>query len=62
MMGKIFMPVAWCMGVEWDECDVVGELVALKSIVNEFAAYTKLGELKKLGKISVTAHCHLTNN
>ncbi len=52
-MGKVFIPVAWLMGVPWSECDLVGNLVALKTIVNEFAAYSKLSEYIAAGLISV---------
>lgn len=52
-MGKVFIPVAWLMGVPWNECDLVGNLVALKTIVNEFAAYSKLSEYIAAGLISV---------
>ena len=52
-MGKLFIPVAWLMGVPASECDLVANLVALKTIVNEFAAYSKLGEYIKQGIISV---------
>jgi pyrimidine nucleoside transport protein len=52
-MGKIFIPVAWLMGVPADECDLVANLVALKTIVNEFAAYSKLSEYISQGIISV---------
>lgn len=41
------------MGVPADECDLVANLVALKTVVNEFAAYAKLSEYKKQGIISV---------
>lgn len=53
-MGKIFIPVAWLMGVPTAECDLVASLVALKTIVNEFAAYAKLSEYIKAGTISVS--------
>ena len=52
-MAKLFIPVAWLMGVPSDECALVGNLVALKTIVNEFAAYGKLSEYIKQGIISV---------
>ena len=53
-MGKIFIPVAWLMGVPNEECDLVAGLVAIKTIVNEFAAYAKLSELIKAKQISVS--------
>lgn len=52
-MAKLFIPVAWLMGVPAAECDIVANLVALKTIVNEFAAYAKLSEYVKKGEISV---------
>ena len=51
IVGKVFMPLAWTMGVEWEDCDEVGELVGIKTIVNEFVAYSKLQEFE--GRISV---------
>lgn len=53
-MAKIFIPIAWVMGVEWSECDLVANLIALKCIVNEFAAYSKLSEYIKQGLLSVS--------
>ena len=44
------------MGVPSEECDLVAGLVALKTIVNEFAAYSKLSEYIAAGNISVSAH------
>lgn len=52
LFGWIFMPLAWVMGVDWSECDLVGELIGLKTIVNEFVAYAKLSEMKKDGLLS----------
>ena len=54
-MAKLFIPVAWIMGVPSDECHLVAGLVAIKTIVNEFAAYAKLSELVKAGTISVSS-------
>ena len=47
------MPLAWIMGVKWEECYLVGELIGLKTIINEFYAYTVLADMKKAGKLSV---------
>lgn len=41
------------MGVPPSECDLVANLVAIKTIVNEFAAYGKLSEYIAQGVISV---------
>jgi pyrimidine nucleoside transport protein len=52
IFGKIFTPLAWVMGVDWAECEYVGQLIGLKSIVNEFVAFQKLGEFKNLKLLS----------
>ena len=41
------------MGVPSSECELVANLVAIKTIVNEFAAYGKLSEYIAQGTISV---------
>ena len=43
IIGKLFIPVAFIMGVPWEDCENVGQLIGLKTIVNEFAAYQLLG-------------------
>lgn len=52
-MSKVFIPLAWVMGVEWQECEAVAQLIGLKTIVNEFVAYEQLGKLKSANQISV---------
>ena len=43
ILGKIFIPLAYMMGVEWNECEQVGLLIGMKTAVNEFIAYRNLG-------------------
>ncbi|XP_065368042.1 sodium/nucleoside cotransporter 1 [Calliphora vicina] len=45
IFSKLFIPLAWAMGVPWEDCDAVAKVVATKSIINEFVAYEKLGVL-----------------
>ncbi|XP_044741587.1 solute carrier family 28 member 3-like [Chrysoperla carnea] len=52
IVAQIFTPISWIMGVDWDECEHVGNLIALKTVVNEFAAYKELGEMKKKGLLN----------
>lgn len=40
------------MGVPWDECEYVGTLIGLKTVVNEFVAYQRLGEYKNLNLLT----------
>ncbi|XP_054476347.1 sodium/nucleoside cotransporter 1 isoform X2 [Anoplopoma fimbria] len=42
----IFMPVAFMMGVPYEETFTVAELIGTKLFLNEFVAYEKLSELK----------------
>jgi CNT family concentrative nucleoside transporter len=44
IVGWLFAPVAWLMGVPWTESLVAGELLGIKTVLNEFLAY--LGLLK----------------
>ena len=52
-MGKVFVPLAWLMGVPTSECEMVANLVAVKTVVSEFVAYNKLSEYVAQGLISV---------
>jgi CNT family concentrative nucleoside transporter len=42
IMGWLFAPLAWLIGVPWSECGTAGTLIGLKTILNEFIAYLKL--------------------
>ncbi|XP_045457573.1 solute carrier family 28 member 3 [Melitaea cinxia] len=55
ILGKIFIPLCWMMGVPWEECELVGSLIGLKTVVNEFVAYQRLGEMKAEGLLSSRA-------
>ncbi len=46
------MPFAFIMGVEWSECNVVGTLIGIKTVANEFIAYRRLGVLIEAGALS----------
>ena len=42
ILGYIFAPIAWLMGIPWDEAILAGELLGLKTSLNEFYAYPLL--------------------
>ncbi|MEE2829798.1 MAG: nucleoside transporter C-terminal domain-containing protein [Myxococcota bacterium] len=42
LVGYIFWPLAWAMGVPAAECSQVGQLLGIKTILNEFYAYFHL--------------------
>ena len=46
ILGMIFSPVAWMLGVNWSDAVMVGQLLGEKTILNEFFAYASLGKLK----------------
>jgi nucleoside permease NupC len=54
LLGKIFTPISWLIGVDWKDCEAVGYIIGTKSIVNEFVAFKLLGEYKTAGTISVS--------
>jgi CNT family concentrative nucleoside transporter len=52
ILGYIFAPVAWLIGVSKTEMIQVGQLLGEKTILNEFVAYFSFGEMKKAGSIT----------
>ncbi len=45
MMGWVFSPVAWLIGVPWAEAQVAGGLLGTKLVLNELVAYLQLAAL-----------------
>uniref|UniRef100_A0A2K5NF88 Sodium/nucleoside cotransporter n=1 Tax=Cercocebus atys TaxID=9531 RepID=A0A2K5NF88_CERAT len=43
----ILRPVAFLMGVVWEDCPVVAELLGIKLFLNEFVAYQELSKYKQ---------------
>jgi CNT family concentrative nucleoside transporter len=41
-LGRIFSPLAWLMGIPWEDCTNAGQLLGLKMATNEFVAYGQL--------------------
>ncbi|HLP86005.1 MAG TPA: nucleoside transporter C-terminal domain-containing protein [Phycisphaerales bacterium] len=44
LLGMIFQPLAWCMGVPWRDCSEVGTLMGTQLIATEFVAYLNLAD------------------
>ena len=55
IIGYLFAPFAFFMGVPWDDCLQVGVLLGKKTVVNEFVAYLDLQAAVKAGSISERA-------
>ncbi len=45
IVGFFFTPVAWLMGIPWDEAVRVGPLLGTKTVLNEFIAYMDLAKM-----------------
>jgi CNT family concentrative nucleoside transporter len=46
ILGWIFAPIAWALGVPWHDAATVGNLLGTRMVLNEFVAYSQLGPLK----------------
>jgi CNT family concentrative nucleoside transporter len=49
LLGWLFQPFAWLIGIEWKDCRNAGQLLGLKMAANEFVAYGRLAEWTKAG-------------
>ena len=47
LLGWIFAPIAWTVGVPWHEASSVGSLMGTRMVLNEFVAFIDLGTLQK---------------
>jgi concentrative nucleoside transporter, CNT family len=46
IFGWVFAPIAWSMGVPWQDAPTIGNLLGTRMALNEFVAYSQLGPLK----------------
>ena len=46
ILGYIFAPIAWLMGIPWNEAVISGQLLGIKTTLNEFVAYPALANLE----------------
>lgn len=53
IIGAVFRPLMWLMGVPWDESALVGGLFGSKIVLNEFVAFIDLGKVQ--GDMSLAA-------
>ncbi len=45
VLGWIFSPVAWLIGIPWAESAVIGKILGEKVVLNEFVAYISLSKI-----------------
>jgi concentrative nucleoside transporter, CNT family len=51
IMGIVFAPVGWLMGIDPGSLTTAGQVIGEKTILNEFYAYNTLGNLVKSGQL-----------
>ena len=45
ILGWVFSPIAWLMGIAWDDAAEIGALLGMKTALNEFFAYLQLASI-----------------
>jgi CNT family concentrative nucleoside transporter len=46
ILALLFAPIAWCLGVSWNDCATVGNLLGTRMVLNEFVAFVDLGGVR----------------
>lgn len=46
VLGWIFSPIAWLIGIPWKEAGDIGNLLGLRMVTNELIAFQRLGPMK----------------
>ncbi len=46
VLGYVFAPIAFLLGVPWTDAPQVGNLLGTRLVLNEFIAYVQLGQIK----------------
>ena len=58
IFGYVLAPIAWVIGVPWEDAVTVGSLIGQKVVINEFVAYLQLAEIinGNVPGVSLTDH------
>jgi concentrative nucleoside transporter, CNT family len=46
VLGWLFSPVAWLIGIPWHDAATIGNLLGTRMVLNEFVAFAQLGTMK----------------
>ena len=46
ILGKLFAPVAFIIGIPWHDCAAIGNLLGVRMVLNELVAFSMLGPQK----------------
>jgi CNT family concentrative nucleoside transporter len=52
IFGFALAPLAWLLGVPWQDASQIGALLGIKTVLNEFVAYAELADLVAAGAIA----------
>lgn len=44
VFGWVFKPLAWVIGVPWEEAEIAGQMIGLKLAINEFVGYVEFAK------------------
>ncbi|HHW7518661.1 TPA: NupC/NupG family nucleoside CNT transporter [Mannheimia haemolytica] len=44
IFGWVFKPLAWVIGVPWEEAEIAGQMIGLKLAINEFVGYLEFAK------------------
>jgi concentrative nucleoside transporter, CNT family len=58
LLGYVLAPIAWVIGVPWEDATTVGGLIGQKIVLNEFIAYLQLSDIiqGKVAGVTLTEH------
>jgi CNT family concentrative nucleoside transporter len=43
ILGRLFAPIAWVIGIPWRDCMAIGNLLGVRMVLNELVAFSMLG-------------------
>jgi concentrative nucleoside transporter, CNT family len=46
IFGILFAPIAWVIGIPWQDCGIIGNLLGTRMVLNELVAFSMLGPMK----------------
>jgi len=48
ILGRLFAPIAWVIGIPWHDCRIIGNLLGVRMVLNELVAFSMLGPQKAM--------------
>jgi CNT family concentrative nucleoside transporter len=53
ILGTLLRPLAWVMGVPWQDTQYVGSMIGIKTVLNEFVAYSRFATDLSGGAVAI---------